>query len=403
MLDRQALRLVSPEDFRMNTTNYLSTKKASINFRTVSGRLKHLRFFSKTNRIVFLLAFLVVLLSGCPGGPGGITPPDPTAVGSDGSSEEPYGLPFSLHDFDLLVFGYLYAGGVALQTLIPGAALIHSFDSGEPAFAVMGVDPTPKFVYDRPCKTGKATFTPLGDDPSLSNFHYTAEKCYYSTEETTGPWKANGAFFFDGTNKATSTLDQDGFGESFYELDRYFEEKDVDSASDPRIPPQDFRPLLSGTLHFNTTKDERTVTTDEIIVHGHGSLRNYTSVAKLNSEGHRVSYAVNYDITQTVRDPVAHEGYIHQLEVFLDLMQAMGVKDPENPGAFPDLKSGTYELQVRTPEPFIYGDKESPLIGGAFTLNLVSHNISAEVHYFPGGYDVTYTNNGEVQTKTVQW
>ena len=75
MLDRQALRLVSPEDFRMNTTNYLSTKKASINFRTVSGRLKHLRFFSKTNQIVFLLAFLVVLLSGCPGGPGGITPP----------------------------------------------------------------------------------------------------------------------------------------------------------------------------------------------------------------------------------------------------------------------------------------------------------------------------------------
>lgn len=91
----------------MSTINRSSTRKAFTNNRMVPGRFKHPCFFSKTNRAVFLLAVLNVLLSGCSGGSDGSGSPDPTAVGSDGSSEQLRALPFFLHDFDTLCYRLL--------------------------------------------------------------------------------------------------------------------------------------------------------------------------------------------------------------------------------------------------------------------------------------------------------
>jgi hypothetical protein len=379
----------------MSLTTYplfLKRPKKTLN-KINPGRLKLPHFFSKTNRIVFLLAFLVVLLSGCPGG---VTPPDPTAVGSDGSSEEPQAFPFLLHDFDLFVlYSSVVSGGI--PGLINAGSELGSYaDINSPDHAVLGIK-NGSAVYDRPCSSGSATFTPLGG--SATNFHYIADKCYYS-EEDTGPWKGVDSGFFDGVYKSTFSGDADN-SESFDEFDRFFGIRDVDSASDRKIPPQDFRPLLSGAMHDTRAEDETgstsTTTIDEMTVHGHGSLRNFSSVVKRNSEG-LLSYAMNYDITQTVRDPVVVEGFYHQLELFGFLMQGSGVS-LENPKVT-DLKNGTYELQVRTPETVTSIDKS--IVSGTYTLNLVSHNISAEVRHFEGGYEVTYTNNGETQTETVQ-
>ena len=270
-------------------------------------------------------------------------------------------------------------------------------DNNSPSYAVTGIK-NGSAVYDRPCSSGSATFTPLNE--SAINFHYIADKCYYSDEDA-GPWKEKDSGFFDGVYKSTFSGEVDN-SESFYEFDRFFGIRDVDSASDRMIPPQDFRPLLSGAMHVTRAEDETglfavTRTIDEMTVHGHGSLRNFSSVVKSNSDESQLSYAVNYDITQTVRDPVVVEGFTHQLELFRLLMQSSG--DDNNAGDY--LKNGTYELQVRTPEAITSRDKS--IVSGTYTLNLVSHNISAEVRHFEGGYEVTYTNNGETQTETVQY
>ena len=362
------------------------------------GRLKRIRFFSKTNRIVFLLTCLIVLLSGCPAGPGGITPPDPTAVGSDGSGEESQALPFFLEDFEAFVINVTLFGGIGYGGLegamSPGATLEGVIEVNSPGYAAYrGVSPTGIII--RPCSSGSATFTPLNE--SALDYHYIADKCFYPEDSE---YTRSG--FYDGGYKVSSRGDDDF--ETFIELDRYFAVPEAESISDRLIPPQDFRPLLSGTLHTTIVEDEAgsdTVTNviDEMTIHGHGSVRNFSSVYKRNSEGHPVSYAVNYDVSQTVRDPVVVEGYVHQLGLLEDLMRGAGVVSPGRPDRRA-LANGTYELQVRTLETINYRDGSA--VSGAYTINLVSHDISVKVHFFEGGIDFTYTNNGETQTKTVQ-
>lgn len=164
----------------------------------VPGRFKHLRFFSKTNRAVFLLAVLIVLLLGCSGGSDGSGSPDPTTVGSDGSSEQPRALPFFLHDFDTFVTGYLgvSGGGLGGLSLAPGAFLKGHIKISSPGHAAIGFTP-PVEVYDRPWGLGSATFNPL-DDLEV-NFHYTADKCYYPEEESE-TWKYSQSSVFTYTN-----------------------------------------------------------------------------------------------------------------------------------------------------------------------------------------------------------
>ena len=326
----------------------------------------------------------------------GSAPPDPTAVGSDGSSEQPYGLPYFLHDFDAFLIHLTILGGLGGYR-VPGVGLGLWINNNGPLYAAR----SPVDGSSRPCRSGNATFTPL-DESGINNYHYIAEKCYYPEE---GDYSTFG--FYDGVYKHTSSGDRDN-GEAFYELDRFFGLHEADGPSDRRIPPEDFRPLLSGTRHVIHASDETTgiyTTTDaidELTVHNHGSLRNFSTVFKSNS-GEWVSYAVNYDVTQAVRDPVVVvvvEDYVHQLGMLHEFMMNAGESRPGNPrdGV---LKNGTYELQVRTLEPFNYS-RDRSIVSGAYTLNLVSHNISAEVRHFEGGYDVTYTNNGETQTKRVQ-
>jgi hypothetical protein len=348
---------------------------------------QRIHYSPKTIRIIAILVLLVTLLTGCSSGSNEDAPKNPTATAPDsGELSNQSGLPFNLHDFDLFA---KFASIIPAITLLPEPFMSEIIFPSILSAATEDEDP---FV-PLPCSSGNATLTPdeQNNDDVLDAFHYSADKCYYSEGGID-----NSGIYFDGTYNVLTYNGQISNDRFIAELDRFFVGMEVNGPSDPRIPPHDYLPSVSGrVLYINDDKTGATITSDELIIANHGSVRNYSSTRQTKIEQNS-GHSLDYDITLEVKDPYVVEGKPYPYQAMSHLMgYSEGTSDKDY-----KLKNDTYELQFRTLEPFNGDDSSVSVI----SINLVSHNISATVRYFndEGGYEVTYTNNGETQTKIVR-